>query len=478
MKNLVMGVATGYDWYKLEPFVTSFNRYVKNADLVLFVDNISDFTRDALIRGGVELLPVPDELKSALIIDARWAMYKKFLDEHNEDYRQVFVADTRDVIFQGDVFETYSDYENFLGYTTEGLTIKNSFEKFTYTWITNLRGNDEAEKLGNEKIICCGTVLGTTNEIKYLAEMMWDILKNGSTPGDEQGAMNYLVYENLLDIKNIVEIDCHTGNIFTAFLFHVVNPTKVSADKILRGDGGIPAVVHQYDRQPNLVQLVNNLYRDKDFQPNENFNDPRSIFEQIFHLETLGKIDDAYKLYTKYSSEIDWDKYAGNLSKICNLMAKSEKLDETYKFFVKNLHGKNLAGYADLISLWEILINKKITPTSELLMLSIQNALMSTGGNGFHFGHINQILSLTNFCMKNHLVVSYPFKMFLGNILFNLANQMHDAKNYDQCINCLNFMAELEIPLDQNFYLFKAKICRESGKKSEALSAYEKALNI
>ena len=443
MKNLVMGVATGYDWYKLEPFVTSFNRYVKNADLVLFVDNISDFTRDALTRGGVELLPVPDELKSALIIDARWAMYKKFLDEHNEDYRQVFVADTRDVIFQGDVFETYSDYENFLGYTTEGLTIKNSFEKFTYTWITNLRGNDEAEKLGNEKIICCGTVLGTTNEIKYLAEMMWDILKNGSTPGDEQGAMNYLVYENLLDIKNIVEIDCHTGNIFTAFLFHVVNPTKVSADKILRGDGGIPAVVHQYDRQPNLVQLVNNLYRDKNFQPNEKFTDPRSILEQIFYLSTLGRIDDIYKLFTKH------------------------------------LHGKNFVGYADnLTNLWATTLQMNITPTSELLMLSIQNALMSTGGNGFHLGHINQILSFTNFCMKNHLVVSYPFKMFLGNILFNLANQMHDAKNYDQCINCLNFMAELEIPLDQNFYLFKAKICREAGKKSEALSAYEKALNI
>ena len=52
MKNLVMGVATGYDWYALEPFVNSFNRYCKNTDLVLFVDNISDFTRAALHKGG------------------------------------------------------------------------------------------------------------------------------------------------------------------------------------------------------------------------------------------------------------------------------------------------------------------------------------------------------------------------------------------------------------------------------------------
>lgn len=52
MKNLVMGVATGYGWYELEPFVTSFKRYNKNTDLVLFVDNISNFTRATLTGGG------------------------------------------------------------------------------------------------------------------------------------------------------------------------------------------------------------------------------------------------------------------------------------------------------------------------------------------------------------------------------------------------------------------------------------------
>lgn len=52
MKNLVMGVATGYDWNALEPFVTSFKRNCSSADLVLFVDNISDFTRNRLISSG------------------------------------------------------------------------------------------------------------------------------------------------------------------------------------------------------------------------------------------------------------------------------------------------------------------------------------------------------------------------------------------------------------------------------------------
>lgn len=52
MKNLVMGTASGYDWNTLEPFVTSFKRNCPSADLVLFVDNISDFTRNQLICCG------------------------------------------------------------------------------------------------------------------------------------------------------------------------------------------------------------------------------------------------------------------------------------------------------------------------------------------------------------------------------------------------------------------------------------------
>lgn len=51
-KNLVMGVAKGYDWNALEPFVISFKRHCPNAELVLFVDDISDFTRDRLISCG------------------------------------------------------------------------------------------------------------------------------------------------------------------------------------------------------------------------------------------------------------------------------------------------------------------------------------------------------------------------------------------------------------------------------------------
>ena len=51
-KNLVLGSGRGYSWYIFEPFVRSFLENVPNAELVLFVDEISDFTRQMLENAG------------------------------------------------------------------------------------------------------------------------------------------------------------------------------------------------------------------------------------------------------------------------------------------------------------------------------------------------------------------------------------------------------------------------------------------
>ena len=58
MKNLIMGVAKGYDWNILEPFVTSAKKNCPNAELVLFVDDISDFTRERLMTWGGRALKI------------------------------------------------------------------------------------------------------------------------------------------------------------------------------------------------------------------------------------------------------------------------------------------------------------------------------------------------------------------------------------------------------------------------------------
>lgn len=57
MKNLVIALAQNCcDWNSIEPFATSFKKNVTNADLILFVGDISKFSesklRQALDGGG------------------------------------------------------------------------------------------------------------------------------------------------------------------------------------------------------------------------------------------------------------------------------------------------------------------------------------------------------------------------------------------------------------------------------------------
>ncbi len=445
MKNLVMGVATNYDWYTIEPFIRSFKKHCENTDMVLFVDNNSEFTRNALTKEGIILAQVPDALTNMLVINSRWIMYKLFLERYGGNYGKIFLTDVRDVIFQGNLFEPFGEVENFLCCAVEDANIKNPFGRMgdgTYRWLKHLFGDEEAEKLADKKKICCGTVLGTLNAVKHLTDKMIELLQRSTEWGDEQAALNYLIYENQLEIENLIESDCEDGIILTSALFHVANPIQIQNNKILRGDGNTPAVVHQYDRQPVLVEHVNKIYRAADFQPNENFSDTRSILEQLTCAINIGKIDAAYKLFTRY------------------------------------LFGADLKDYGnDLVKIFETVLSKDSTIAAEFLSLSIQSALPAIIKE-LDFQQLIKICSLADKLMKSNRLILPQLKILVKETLFAVAQRLYEEKKFEQGIEYLNFITTLNVPLDANFYLLQARFYRETGRKSEALAAYSKALNF
>lgn len=442
MKNLVMGVATNYDWYTIEPFIRSCKKYCENTDIVLFIDNNSAFTRNALTKEGVILAQVPDALKNFNVINSRWIMYKLFLERYGGNYGKIFLTDVRDVIFQGNLFEPFAEVQNFLCCAVEGEKIKNAKEHLTYDCLTRLFGSDVADRLADKKIICAGTVIGTLNAVKHLTDKMTNILQRSTESGDDKAALNYLIYENQLEIENLIESDGKDGIILTSGLFHATNPIQIQNNKILRGDGNTPAVVHQYDRQTVFVEHVNKIYRDADFQPNENFNDTRSIFEQLTCAMNVGKIDAAYKLFTRY------------------------------------LFGNDLTGYGrELVKIFETALSKDSTIAAELLSLSIQSALPSIIKE-LDFQQLIKICSLADKLMKSNRLVLPQLKILVKETFFAVAQRMYEEKKFEQGIEYLNFITTLDVPLDANFYLLQARFYRETGRKSEALAAYSKALNF
>ena len=435
-KNLVMGVAKGYDWNPLEPFVISFKRNCPGADLVLFVDDISDFTRDKLLCVGVENIPA--DYKDVMIIHARWKTYLDFLEKYGTNYEQVLVTDTRDVIFQGDPFVDFKNNLNWLGYSTEeGSILPAGKQPVDYIWIKSRFGKEEADKLADKPAICCGTVIGSVNEMKMFCLKMWDFLKNDTVWGHEQASMNYFIYENLLPIENIIELDGQTSAIFTMALSEKIS---VKDGLILRGDGGVPAVVHQYDRHAELVQLVDRISRDRNFQADERFTDPRSILEQVKHLLYLNKPDDAAR-------------------------------------FFMNVKGANFGEHINiLLKIWELLLNHSLVPAVGYLELSVQSALAFS--SNIQIQHLNAICSLLIHAIKNRRAVDPQLVQFIAGGLMNIVEQTLTEQNAGFCFYCIDAIKALDLPPNKAFYLLQARANRIFGRKEAALAAYQKALDL
>ena len=215
---------------------------------------------------------------------------------------------------------------------------------------------------------------------------------------------------------------------------------KTRGEKILRGDGGVPAVVHQYDRHPELVQLVNNVYRDRNFQGDERFTDPRSVLEQVKQLLYIGKPDEAAR------------------------------------FFMDN-QGADFGNNANvLLNLWGMLLNYPFVPAVGYLELSMQNYLASV--ENLPVQYLNAVCSLLTHSIKNRRAVNPHLVKFIAGGLMNIAEQSLNAHNQEFCFFCIDAIKALDLPPNKDFFLLQAKAYRTFGRKDEALTAYKQALDL
>ncbi len=428
MKNLVMGAAKGYSWDVLEPFVLSCKINCPNAELVFFVDDISEFTRDKLIRANVKLENFPAELQRGIPNNTRWKIFSEYLDAHGDCEQQ------------GDIFAKFGGLTNFLGYTTEVDDIggTKTGNRCNYNWIADYFDKITAQSLAGQKAICSGTVIGSIDAMKIFCRELWKILEHKPEDIFDQAAMNYLVWNKLLPIENLIEIDVYGGEIFTCAL---INDNKIRGDKILRGDGGIPAVVHQYDRHEELIWFVDEIYHDKNFQADNLFTDTRSIVEQTTSLLLADKINAASKLFLKsYLSTADFKDCTGAL-----------------------------------IRLLSIAVRKKLSKPLELLELAVQSV-----GKNFIFrgGELYYICTALNRAEKSGHPVDFEFKLHVANIALNIAKSNLESNWKEDCLNAIRMIDKLNMPPDKDYFLFVAKANRIFGCKEEALTAYKKVLEL
>ena len=412
MKNLILGAAKGYGWDVLEPFVTSCKMNCPDAEIVLFVDEISGFTRDKLIRSGVRLENFPNV--KGIPNNTRWKFLADYLDRHGDDYETVFVTDTRDVIFQGNLFAAFDDCKNWLGFTTELDDIRGTVtgNRINYNWLVGCFGKAEADKLADQKIICNGTIIGSIREMEIFCRELWQILEcktagiddRSATHIFDQAATNWLVYNGRLPVENIFAIEVDGGEIFTNAL---IGDANIRGNLILRGDGGVPEVVHQYDRSDEMIRLVDELYRDKNFSFDARFTDMRSLLEQTVCLLYADKTVEATRLFLKV-------------------------------FFAVT----NFDVYVDaLIQIWTLALRQNFSPTVETLEVAVQNALLSV--KIFSAAQAMKIHALFVRTAENCHAVDIEFKDNFARRLLKIAENHFAAGNVNAASVYKNLLDEL-----------------------------------
>lgn len=257
---------------------------------------------------GAIVYPVPKKFKKKKIINYRWKIYEDFLNNNKGKYNIVFTADLRDVFFQKDVFKFYNLKKPFLGIALEDGDLS---EKFNRRWMIEAFGHNLHKTIKHERIFCVGTVWGTTKKFSEFSNIMWMKLNSEWSLAHnviEQAVGNYIIYYEKIFDDCLIKSNNKDGYVMTIGLTKRQNIFLDSQNNILNGKGEIAAVIHQYDRKPDIVAKIKYKYNFLNY----NAKKRNYIYTIIFLISIIIFYYKIKKIEKSYNSKI---KYI-NLNKV------------------------------------------------------------------------------------------------------------------------------------------------------------------
>lgn len=192
------------------------------------------------------------------IVVERFFIMSNIVQSHRHIFSNVLLTDCRDVVIQKDPFERL---ENQL---VSGLEVKTiASDSLNSYWISSIYGNAIFSAIRDKKIVCAGVTIGTIDAVQHyldtLCSEMWNHLPQITKLqfGPDQAAHNYLIYQNKIPCHLVTE---QSGLIATLNLDHPSDIFKDSVNGCIEINGTCPAILHQYDRYPDLLDFFKHQY--------------------------------------------------------------------------------------------------------------------------------------------------------------------------------------------------------------------------
>ena len=289
-RNLLIGSIFKYDWETIKLFFVSLIKTdFQNCDFVMFVGAMDQDVIKKINLCGVITYPIPDELlNSQYEVNAyRWKLFEDFLLENKNKYNMVFHTDVRDSIFQKDIFQYFDYTKPFLGVFLED---GNLTEEVNRKWIMELIDDNEYNKIKNERIICSGSLIGTTNEFLELAHAEWQTVKSRNDFLCDQGILDYLIYCKKFLNDYIIKNDNYGPLMTLGTTFKRLFLDK--DDNIVNYKGEIAAVAHQYDKDRLMIlEGIKKKFDDNfdidDYMIKRGKSNNKNITDNTNHIENM-----------------------------------------------------------------------------------------------------------------------------------------------------------------------------------------------
>ncbi len=252
--TLILGLAAGFHYGDLRPFIVSLEQTGYSGRCVLFV---SPTTRDIerIQQHGICCVRFQRPQESAHIpYNAfRYFLYKDYLLSVEKNYDRILLTDTRDVIFQRDPFSFA--WSPGLNVTLEDRSMRIRDCPHMVRWTGNHLGGPALRQIQQQNISCSGTIIGDPEAVSSYLRQMTELLVPFSPrqrmAGYDQGVHNYLLHTRELHQTKIHD---NAGPIFTLGYKREL-PSRDAHGNILNESGRSAVLVHQYDRHKDLFRF-------------------------------------------------------------------------------------------------------------------------------------------------------------------------------------------------------------------------------
>ena len=263
MKYTIVGCITKYGIEQIRPFVESIDMSGFAGEKLMLVYDISQDTIEYLTNKG--WLIVQSEPQQHIILQRFRDMYS-LLHQYETDV--IIWVDVKDIVFQKDPTNWLNMWMR-----KDILAFSESLKFGDEEWARLNAGTSFPMEWGwlqNEEIYCAGTIVGKKEAIRdlFIDIYRWSLTTSNPQQLADQAAYNILIHmhqwkDKVQFVKQQegfaaqLHLKLKKGDI----LPYTEELSTIDGDEIKNSKGELYTLVHQYDRNEELKQLIENKYK-------------------------------------------------------------------------------------------------------------------------------------------------------------------------------------------------------------------------